>query len=89
MASYCCDKEEILVRLRAIEEQVREAQQMVKDDHYCVEVLDQLAAANGAAQEVGMIVLQDHIRGCVRQSLASDSRDRSIRELIEVLERFM
>ncbi len=89
MASYCCDKQEILKRLREIEDQVRTAGQMVAEDRYCVDVLDRLASVNAAAQEVGMIVLQDHIKGCVRQSLATDSRDTSIKELVEVLERFM
>ncbi|MCL5256680.1 MAG: metal-sensitive transcriptional regulator [Chloroflexi bacterium] len=89
MASYCCDKQDILQRLRAIEEQVRAAEEMVAEDRYCVDVLDRLASANAAAQEVGMIVLQDHIQGCVRQSLTTDGRDNAIKELVEVLERFM
>lgn len=63
--SYANDKAKILTRLRRIEGQVRGVQKMVEEDQYCVDVLTQLSAIIAGARATGMLVLDDHIRGCV------------------------
>jgi DNA-binding FrmR family transcriptional regulator len=89
MASYVNDKAKLLARLRRIEGQVRGLQKMIDEEQYCVDVLTQVSSVNAALQKVGMIVLEDHIQGCVRAAiLQGDDGDRSIGELIDVVERF-
>ena len=89
MASYVHDKAKLLARLRRIEGQVRGLQKMIDEEQYCVDVLTQISSVNAALQKVGMIVLEDHIQGCVRAAIVEDDdRDRAIAELIEVVERF-
>src|ERR687894_3011436 len=63
--SYAADKAKILARLRRMEGQVRGVQRMVEQDQYCVDVLTQLSAIIAAARSTGLLVLEDHIRGCV------------------------
>src|SRR5918998_335284 len=63
--SYAADKAKILARLRRMEGQVRGVQRMVEEDQYCVDVLTQLSAIIAAARQTGLLVLEDHIRGCV------------------------
>jgi len=89
MASYGPDKARLLARLRRIEGQTRGLQRMVEEDQYCVEVLTQISSVMGALQKVGMIVLEDHIQGCVRNALApGEPGDQAIKDLIAVVERF-
>ena len=38
---------------------------MIDDDRYCVEILDQIAAARSALDSLGVEVLSNHIEGCV------------------------
>ena len=45
MVGYSDKKEAVHKRLRRIEGQVRGLQRMVDEDKYCIEVLDQIAAA--------------------------------------------
>ncbi len=90
MPSYVEDKKEILVRLRRIEGQLKGIQRMVKEDKYCVDVLNQLSSVIAATQKVAAIILQDHIRGCVRDALIQDERsDDYVNELVTVVERFI
>src|SRR5688500_5382566 len=63
--SYTEHKTKIQTRLRRGEGQVRGVQRMIEEDAYCVDVLTQLSASIAAARGVGMLVLEDHIRGCV------------------------
>ncbi|MDQ4044922.1 MAG: metal-sensitive transcriptional regulator, partial [Chloroflexota bacterium] len=64
-ASYSADKAKILARLRRMEGQVRGVQRMIEEDKYCVDVLTQISSIVAAARSVGLLVLEDHIRGCV------------------------
>src|SRR4051794_41017012 len=69
--SYAHDKAKILARLRRIEGQVRGVQRMVEDDVYCLDVLTQLSAIIAAARQTGLLVLEDHVRGCVADAWRS------------------
>jgi len=89
VASYLKDKKEIMVRLRKLEGQLKGIQRMVEGEKYCVDVLNQLSAVVGATQKVGIIILKDHIQGCIRDALIQDnSADNHIEELLTVIERF-
>jgi CsoR family transcriptional regulator, copper-sensing transcriptional repressor len=85
--SYAADKAKILTRLRRMEGQVRGVQKMVEEDQYCLDVLTQLSAVIAAARTTGLLVLEDHIRGCVLNA-SEDDREVVLSELGEAIERF-
>lgn len=84
-------KDELLTRLRRIEGQVRGIARMVEDDTYCIDVLTQVSAAVSALEKVGLKVVSDHVRGCVREAVASEGEagDHHVAELVGALERFL
>lgn len=85
--SYAEDKAKLLARLRRIEGQVRGVGRMIEDDKYCIDILTQISAIISSTQSVGLLVLQDHIRGCVVDAMPEDREDR-LDELNRVIERF-
>ncbi|HEY8448427.1 MAG TPA: metal-sensitive transcriptional regulator [Thermomicrobiales bacterium] len=88
--SYAKDKQKILTRLRRLEGQIRGVQRMVEQDAYCIDVLTQLSAIISAARAVGLLVLDDHIRGCVLGTCGHDHADQEemLAELSAAIERF-
>lgn len=86
-ASYAADKARIQARLRRMEGQVRGVQRMIDEDKYCVDVLTQISSIIAAARAVGMLVLEDHIRGCVVNSGEKDA-EVVLTELTDAIERF-
>jgi DNA-binding FrmR family transcriptional regulator len=86
-ASYADDKAKILARLRRIEGQVRGVGRMVDEDKYCVDILTQLSAAIAGLRATGLLVLEDHIRGCVLDA-APGEREETLTELMDAIERF-
>jgi DNA-binding FrmR family transcriptional regulator len=84
-ASYHHDRERILARLRRMEGQVRGVQRMVEEDKYCVDILTQISSIIAAARSIGLVILEDHIRGCV---LEADDKEAAAAELTEAIERF-
>ena len=61
------DKELLLKRLRRIEGQIKGIQGMVENERYCVDILTQISAAKSAINAVGNMILENHIRGCVKE----------------------
>ena len=82
--SYSEDKEALLKRLRRMEGQVRGIQQMVEDDRYCLDVVQQVNALTAAAREVALLALEDHLRGCVTEAVKEDKGDAAIKEMMTV-----
>lgn len=78
-------------RLRRIEGQVQGLQRMIAADAYCVDVLLQVSAVQGALEQVQKLLLGRHIESCVADALRSGSRaerQRKVDELLEVFSRF-
>ena len=80
-----------LGRLRRIEGQVQGIQRMVEEDKYCVDILLQLTAVEGAVEQVQRLLLGRHIESCVADAVRSGStrdRQKKMDELLEVFSRF-
>ena len=78
-------------RLRRIEGQVQGLQRMIAADAYCVDILLQVSAVQGALEQVQKLLLGQHIESCVADALRSGSRterQRKVDELLEVFSRF-
>lgn len=84
-------KKEVLNRLKRIEGQVQGIQRMVEEEKYCVDILLQVSAVQGALEQVSKRLLGRHIESCVADAFASGNdrqRERKIEELLDVFSRF-
>ncbi len=84
-------QEKLLTRLRKVAGQVAGIQRMVEEDRYCVEILHQVAAVEGALDRVGHLILSSHVETCVASALESGKpreRKEKLDELMEVFSRF-
>ena len=88
MHGYATKKDDLQVRLRRIEGQVRGLQRMVEEDTYCIDVLTQVNSVVAALRAVGMGLLDDHVRHCVTDSIEQGSGDEKIEELMAAVARF-
>lgn len=88
MPGYSMNKKELQDRLRRVEGQVRGIQRMVDEDQYCIDILTQVNSASAALRSVGMGLLDDHVRHCVRESIETGEGDRKVEELLAAVARF-
>ena len=82
-------KKELQDRLRRIEGQVRGLQRMVEEDKYCIDILTQLNSVSAALKAVGLGLLDDHVRHCVKESLESGEGNGKVEELVSAVARFV
>jgi DNA-binding FrmR family transcriptional regulator len=77
-------------RLKRVAGQVAGIERMLAEDRYCVDVLLQIAAIQGALSEVGRVVLASHVETCLADALKSGSakeRRAKVDELMVVFSR--
>ena len=86
---YVQDKSSLLARMKKIEGQAKGDQQMLEEDRYCIDVVQQLTALSAAADEVALLILQGHIEGCVTDAIQDQHGEAHIKELMETIRRAM
>jgi DNA-binding FrmR family transcriptional regulator len=80
----------IVTRLNRIEGQVRGIRRMVQEPRLCIEILQQLSAAEAALNRISLAVMRYHVEKCVPDGVAKGDPDRSQRlaELVDIFDRF-
>ncbi len=85
--SYTKDRRELLNRLRRIEGQVRGVQRLVEEEAYCLEILQQVEAMTAAADQVALLLLEDHIDGCLTHAIDTGQGEPYVGEVMSVVRR--
>ena len=85
--AYTKDRSELLNRLRRIEGQVRGIERLVEDEAYCLDILQQVEAMTAAADSVALLLLEDHIDGCLAHAIESGQGEPYLDEVMTVVRR--
>jgi CsoR family transcriptional regulator, copper-sensing transcriptional repressor len=80
----------IVTRLNRIEGQVRGIRRMVQEPRLCVEILQQLAAAEAALNRISLAVFRFHVERCVPEGIGQGDSERAkqLAELVDIFDRF-
>lgn len=91
MRGYEMHKDDYRNRLRRIEGQVRGLQRMIDEDEYCIDVLTQVVSVTKALQGVGLGLLDEHLRHCVREAAESSRSEGDVKlsEAVNAVERLL
>jgi len=71
--------------MKKIEGQAKGIQRMIKEDRYCIDIVQQLTALSAAIDEVSLRILQSHIEGCVADAIREEHGEGHIKELMETI----
>lgn len=85
--SYTKDRGALLNRLGRIEGQVRGIRRLVEGEAYCLDVLQQVEAMTSAADGVALLLLEDHIDGCLAHAIQSGEGQPYVDEVMTVVRR--
>ena len=84
----CMDADNLHRRLKKILGQVQAIDRMVDEDVHCEDVLAQINAAKSALHRVGQVVLEGHIKHCVRDGIERGDAEETIASFTKAVERF-
>ena len=86
---YGGSREQVLRRLARMEGQVRGVARMIERDESCVDVLQQTAALRAAIDSVSMLLMEDHVHGCVNSAVKRGDAEALTEEVMDVVRRGM
>ena len=94
--SCCCRKKirsekeqkDLLNRLNRIEGQIRGIKGMLEKDAYCIDILNQVSAANSALNSFTKVLLAEHIKSCVAEDVKAGNEEK-LDELVRTLQKLM
>ncbi len=72
-----------LQRLRIIEGHIRKVREMVEEEVYCPDIIQQSVAVQSSLKKVDALLLDGHLHDCVTKAIKSDGGEKEIRELLE------
>lgn len=81
-------KKDLTTRLNRIEGQIRGIKGMVEKDVYCDDIITQLSATQSALNSVARVLLDGHLKGCVKNRLA-EGDDTVLDELVTTFQKLM
>ena len=86
---YKKDKPSLLARMKKIEGQAKGIQQMIENDRYCIDIVQQLTALSAAADETSLLILENHMEGCVANAIRGQHGEDHIKELMGTIRKAM
>ncbi|MEK7633823.1 MAG: metal-sensitive transcriptional regulator [Patescibacteria group bacterium] len=81
-------KKKLLHRMKIAKGHLEKVIDMVEKEEYCLDVIQQSQAVQSALSRVDELILENHLKTCVRESMASNKNiDEKVKEVIEVFKR--
>ena len=84
----CMDSDNLHRRLKKIIGPVPALARLIDEDIPCEEILSQINAAKSALNGCGKVVLEGHIKHCVRDGIEHGDADKTIESFTKAVERF-
>lgn len=84
----CMDSAHLHHRLNRIIGQIQAIDRMIDEDIPCEDVLSQINAAKSALHKAGQVVLEEHLKHCVRDGIEHGDADKAIESFAKAVERF-
>ncbi|ARD49669.1 CsoR family transcriptional regulator [Sporosarcina sp. P37] len=81
-------KKNLIHRLNRVEGQIRGIKSMVERDVYCDDIITQLSAAQSALNSVANVLLDGHLKGCVKNRLA-EGDEEVLDELVKTISKLI
>ena len=75
-------------RLKSIEGHIRGIQRMVDEDVYCMDIMKQIKAVQGALDRVNAMILDNHMQTCVARAVISEDKSEQEKVMHEITELF-
>lgn len=83
------DKKKVLRLLKTARGQLDGILKMVEEDRYCIDISQQVMAAEAMLNRVNREILNAHLRGCVQRAATAEDREEKVEELVATLDKIL
>lgn len=83
------EKIEAIKALKTSKGQIEGIIKMIEEGRYCIDVSNQVVAAQSLLKKANMLILKQHLNHCVKDAFIHDNGDKKVDEIIDLLGRLM
>ncbi len=83
------DKEKVTRILKTARGQIDGILKMIDEDRYCIDISNQVLAAEAMLKKANREIIKGHMEGCIKEALESDDGDKKIEEFLQTLDKLM
>ncbi|WP_026884662.1 metal-sensing transcriptional repressor [Clostridium akagii] len=81
------EKNSALTSLKTAKGQIEGIIKMIEEGRYCIDVSNQIIAAQSLLKKSNMLILKQHLNHCVKEAFMQDNGEKKVDEIIELLSR--
>jgi DNA-binding FrmR family transcriptional regulator len=83
------EKVKALQALKTSKGQIEGIIKMIEEGRYCVDISNQIIAAQALLKKSNMLILKQHMHHCVKDAVKADNGEEKIDEIIELLSKII
>ncbi|MDF2879168.1 MAG: transcriptional regulator [Clostridia bacterium] len=83
------ERKKALQSLKTSRGQIEGIIKMIEDDRYCMDISNQIIAAQGLLKKANLLILRQHLNHCVKDACMSEKGEEKIEEIITVIEKLI
>jgi DNA-binding FrmR family transcriptional regulator len=83
------DKKKALQALKTSKGQIEGIIKMIEEGRYCVDISNQIIAAQSLLKKANMLILKQHMNHCVKNAFMSDNGEEKMEEVMGILEKLI
>lgn len=83
------EKKRALQALKTSKGQIEGIIKMLEDERYCVDISNQIIAAQALLKKANLLILKQHINTCVKEAFLHDAGEDKVDEIMNVLGKLM
>lgn len=83
------EKKKALQALKTSKGQIEGIIKMIEDERYCMDISNQIIAAQALLKKSNLLILKQHLTHCVKDACLSDNGEEKMEEIIAIIEKLM
>lgn len=83
------ERKKALQSLKTSKGQIEGIIKMIEDGRYCMDISNQIIAAQSLLRKANMLILKQHLNHCVKDAFINNTGEEKVDEIIDLLSKLM
>ncbi|MGL5721830.1 MAG: metal-sensing transcriptional repressor [Brevinema sp.] len=83
------EKQKALRLLKTAKGQLEGIMKMIEEEKYCVDISNQISASSSLLKNAQLLILKQHMEGCVISAVKEDNGSEKIEEIMSILSKIV
>lgn len=83
------ERKKALQSLKTAKGQIDGIIKMIEEERYCMDISNQIVAAQALLKRSNLLILKQHLNHCVKQAVINGESDEKIDEIMTIIEKAM